>query len=286
MLLRPDAREFGQTGNQIREFFHAFDMARDENATIFLTEEGFPMKVLREIFLGLEGGTPYWKERAESLFGVKVIDQLNDDNLIESFESWEYIQKTVKLFRYRSTRHTLEQRKNHRRYLLQNLYQLTAHEMMLNPHSQSTTALCSSLYAFFGVGEKSGDDQSTSYYSYNITDKYTVIHSRYLLRLGALAEHKLGVDSQALTNMPPDFISAILSPLGMLNNSIIMISDGQNIEAAERLSLDTVVGPVFQLVPSNISSMVSDMVRKRGVPVFKIVYLFGIEDPHCLTNFL
>ena len=68
-----------------------------------------------------------------------------------------------------------------------------------------------------------------------------------------------GVDPRAMIEYPPALLIEILSPLGMSNNSILMISDGQNKSIPERLSSDPTIGPLFQEIPQNIRTKVSDM---------------------------
>ena len=47
--------DYGRTGNQIRGFFHAFDVARDRGGALVMHEDGFPIETgLRSIFLGVD----------------------------------------------------------------------------------------------------------------------------------------------------------------------------------------------------------------------------------------
>lgn len=97
-----------------------------------------------------------------------------------------------------------------------------------------------------------------------VTPKYTVIHSRTLearafekgLRLAHVA---FGVDSRVGLEYPVDLIGTILKPLGMQNSSILMITDGKNPSVAEQLSSDPVIGPYFQVVASEISTLAGDL---------------------------
>eukprot|EP00580_Thalassiosira_gravida_P008657 CAMPEP_0201627596 /NCGR_PEP_ID=MMETSP0493-20130528/2746_1 /ASSEMBLY_ACC=CAM_ASM_000838 /TAXON_ID=420259 /ORGANISM="Thalassiosira gravida, Strain GMp14c1" /LENGTH=62 /DNA_ID=CAMNT_0048098097 /DNA_START=1 /DNA_END=186 /DNA_ORIENTATION=+ len=61
---------------------------------------------------------------------------------------------------------------------------------------------------------------------------YSVIHSRSLegepgLRLLGNLAHRSGCDPVAALEMKPDYIKAILKPLGMMKHPIVFITDGQ-----------------------------------------------------------
>jgi hypothetical protein len=50
--------------------------------------------------------------------------------------------------------------------------------------------------------------------------------------------------------MQPEYIKAILRPLGMLEHPIVLISDGQDFSVAERLLNDPEIAPMLKLVPN------------------------------------
>lgn len=293
ILLHPKAGEngsklYGQTGNQIAEFFHAFDMAFDRNAAILISEEGFPLDIpLGNLFPGIKNNMAYdndaalvihesgkelglviksvgdWKANFERMFGVQIFDSSIDPMQQEDFTTIKKV-KTKWLYWYKSTNHTLEQRKAHRHYVIQKLYQITAEEMAMNPNSAAVDHLCSAIYAAFGnVGNKT----IMSPFNKTITKKYAVIHSRampefYLQKV----QKKSGVDKRAATDFPPELIASILVQTGMLNplklettNSILMITDGENADVIAKLSRDSLIGPNFQVVRHSIGNQYSDM---------------------------
>jgi len=63
-------------------------------------------------------------------------------------------------------------------------------------------------------------------------------------------------------------ISSILAPLGMLDSSILMITDGQNSEVVDRLRSDPVIGPNFHVVPDKVSTMTGDIMLAIMSEVF------------------
>ena len=137
---------------------------------------------------------------------------------------------------------------------------MTAREMELHPNASGVADICSSLHALFG---NRGNVLKKFGMTYEITQNYTVIHSRSLEDAGKKvlrkAHEKFGVDSSASLDYPADLISSILAPLGKDQNSILMITDGQNKNIAARLSADPNIGPVFQTVPKEISTVKGDL---------------------------
>lgn len=258
LLLKKDP-VYGQTGNQIREFFHAFDMARDENATIMIAEDGFPMDMIRQLFLGFDISRSDWRKRVEALFGVTFLDSNNSsitDNRDVSVIS------TGALFWYKSKQATLEQRKAHRHYIIRQLFQMTVDEMIKDPTSEASFDMCSSIRTFL---------DNTTHNVPIAANEYTVVHSRFFedARYTFLekASAKMGVDNRASIDLPPKLFTDVLTPLGMHNKSILMITDGQNSIVSDRLSLDPTIGPYFRVAPRN-SSLVGDIMLAITAKVF------------------
>ena len=110
--------------------------------------------------------------------------------------------------------------------------------------------MCSGINAIFGEERRSA--------------MYSVIHSRSLegapgLRLLGRIAKKSGCDPVAALEMKPDYIKAILEPLGMMKHPIVFISDGQNPAVLERLLADPDIGPLIHVVPEEASWIGSDL---------------------------
>ena len=245
---------YGRTGNHIRSVFHAMDMARDGSRSLIIQERGFPIDTpLNELFMGLQ------RSNLERVLGITFYDNVPDvyKSMLPSVRGGQFM-------RYQSSS-SLQERINHRNYVLQELYRLTAKEMELNPESPVTRGMWQSLNAIFGNDRRgvTGEQLETPGLKYGVTEKYTVIHSRsfegvaYKLLEGDSKAH--GDDPRAMIEFPSDLLLEILSPLAMSNNSILMISDGQNTSVSERLSSDPTIGPYFQEIAPNISNKVSDI---------------------------
>ncbi|KAL7527932.1 hypothetical protein ACHAXR_002201 [Thalassiosira sp. AJA248-18] len=240
----------GRTGNQIRGFFHAFDYARDRGGPLVIHDTGFPMdSTLRKLYLGLS------RHDLEHRLGLLLYDGVDEKyqskmHLLGTRWARDYVSKNDAYTQYDSIQH--------RHYIIQQLYRMTAREMELHPNSPGTADMCASYHAFFG---KDGGPNVQLGIQKQITNKYTIIHSRSFEGKDFLEEaHRhYGVDARASLDYPPDLITSILTPLGMNNHSILLITDGQNTDVVDRLSSDAAIGPYFQVVPQAVSTMAGDI---------------------------
>ena len=264
---------YGRTGNQIRSLLHAFDLARDNGGALVLHSQGYPMDlVMRAESISMQGykGSGQWGEglflgltesELEKRLGITFYDKVD-----EKYRNGLKVMKQEDLFYYKSndTRYSMFDAIEHRHYIIRELYRMTAREMELHPDSTSATNMCLSLRALFG---RQGDEPMNALLQEMgmtpVTQKYTVIHSRLLegnSKTWLRAAHtNFGVDSRASIEYPTDMISSILSPIGMLNSSILMITDGQDPDISKRLSSDNVIGKQFQEVPEKISTVTGDL---------------------------
>lgn len=102
---------------------------------------------------------------------------------------------------------------------------------------------------------------------------YSVIHSRSLegepgLRLLGRIAGKVGCDPVAALDMEPDYVKAILAPLGMLGRPILFLTDGQRPEILERLQQDPDIGANIVLVPAEASWVGGDITAAIMADVF------------------
>lgn len=258
---------YGNTGNNILAFFRAFDMARDRGVALLIHDNGYPLDYpLNDLFLGLEINNSDTKQHMEEIFGVKILDNelRNDLNISEvnTLDGKYHITNSAEMFWYKQTNRTPVEKKAHRQYLIQNLYQLMAKEMAMHPDSSTTIGLCSTLRVIFGTG---GDGKLLGGslqdgLNKSVTQKYTVIHHRDTGGHLQTASDRMGVDARAPVDLPPELIMSIVDPLGMNTSSILMIHDDHdNAKAVKRLSSHPVIGPLFQVVPHSVGTKFSDM---------------------------
>ena len=304
---------YGRTGNQIREVFHAFDLARDSNGALVFHSNGFPMDlILRVESISMQGygGSGAWgqglflgvtESELEKRLGVTFYN-----NVDEKYRSQLKVMKQDELYHYisKDSRYSIFDAIEHRHYMIRELYQMTANEMELHPDSKDVIDMCSSIHALFG--KENGDQQRSALLkelgiTKPITEKYTVIHSRKLEGLGKAwmnrAQKEWGVDNRAGIDYPTDMITSILSPINMVNNSILMITDGQNPAISRRLASDPIIGKQFQVVPRKISTVTGDLLLAIVSDVFignpistfsqyivQVRYAFGIGNSYLFVR--
>jgi len=218
---------FGQSGNNIREFFHAFDMAFDEEAELVLYDYGFPINIpLSQFYSEID------LQFLESELGVTIFDG-----------SRKYAEnttvKTAGLFYYK-TKLTREQRLNHRHYILQKLYRHLANQIELSNNKELENRIC------------------LARQRYGIQRPHVVIHSRfhYYPCVDAMKGNKT-----AAVSMPPDLILGLMTQYNMTDSRILMIHDGT--ENAQNTSIklagNALTGPHFEMIPHSVGNPFSDM---------------------------
>jgi len=270
---------YGRTGNQIQEFFHAFDMARDRGGDMVMRKHGFPMDTtLKEIFLGMDDaadGSSTTTTRLEERFGITFYENLNEKERTNLT-----LVGTEPLFHYISNdpRFDLDDVMLHRRYVIQELYRITAEYMKMNPNSEGVLSMCSSLHALFGKGDATttvtrGNELGMK----NVTQRYAVIHSRSLEGFGPKfmqrAHEIFGVDAKVGREYPATLLTHILNSSGLWNAgvpspSILMITDGDTPKVIQDLSSHPIIGPNFQVLPNSISTVSGDMMLAIMADVF------------------
>ena len=135
-----------------------------------------------------------------------------------------------------------------------------------NDGNRNTRDMCSGVRSLFG-----GADEESS----EVDSLYTVIHSRHLegeagVKLLGYVAHTTGCDKTAALHMEPEYVKGILGPLGMLSHPIVLvlIHDGENSEAIERLRNDPVTGPLVELVPEGAGWLGGDIALAATASVF------------------
>lgn len=242
ILLLEGKNAHGRTGNNLIEFLHAIQEARDQDIQLGIMAHSWAMHLLLKMFMAIE--TPDWISEFERTFCVKIFE---DETQLEG---WDIIHKETKdLFHIISEiplGEYIESQEHSLRTLFRN-YNTGGEGRDRN--NQPVNDMCSGIKSIFG------EDQ---------TAIYSVIHSRALegvpgFRLLANVARKSGCDKVAALEMRPDYIKSILEPLGMMNYPIVFITDGQNSAVLERLMADPDIAPLIQSVPEEASWVGGDL---------------------------
>ena len=256
LLLMRGYERFGRTGNNLIEFLHALQYGRENNVIVGIMLDSWPMALITKFWMAfptdnlhnegfLTDGIIEWKDHIEQAFCIKVF--LSDDEIIGYDNIIELTARELFMFRYKADVKEYVQFQLHNIRMLFRSYNIGIGKDVKN---RNVGDLCSVINGVFG-----GERQSA---------KYSVIHSRSLegapgLRLLGILSGTSGCDPVAALNMEPEYIKAILSPLDLLQNPILFISDNQRPDILDKLLADAEIGRQIRVVPPELSWVGGDL---------------------------
>mmetsp|Transcript_5601 Transcript_5601/g.11529 ORF Transcript_5601/g.11529 Transcript_5601/m.11529 type:complete len:469 (-) Transcript_5601:262-1668(-) len=236
--------KYGRTGNNLREFFHLFQYAKDEKFdTIAIVKEGWMTDAIMKFWYAIEESYEDWQKKFEEAFCVKII---SDKKELKGRDIHKITGRDLFYFKSPEDKKT---KIDNQKDLIKTLFQSYNEGNGVDALNRTVNDMCSAIDASLG------EEKSTAVYS--------VIHSRKLEGQG----HKLlektsevtGCDPVAALNMDPDYVKSILEPIGMLDHPILLISDGENPDVFKRLHKDPDIGPQIREVPKESSWLGGDM---------------------------
>jgi hypothetical protein len=248
LLLKPEHNTFGRTGNNLIEFLHAIQQARDRGMQLGITTRSWAMKVLTKMWMAVDSDD--WATQFEKTFCVKIFDDSHLESELEGFN--EVIQQdTMELFGYTSAK-PLGEYMASQEYSIRTLFRNYNTGSGRDRFGGQAKDMCSGMKALFPEE------------SVRKSALYSVIHSRSLegqpgFRLLKRVSLRSGCDPVAALEMRPDYIKSILEPLGMMNYPIVFISDGQNNSVLNRLLDDADIGPLIRVVPDEATWIGGDL---------------------------
>jgi len=253
LFIEPGGR-YGRTGNNLVSFLHALQMARDTGSQLS-TMNGWLTRVMKDMWMASNPEMNF-EELFERSFCIKLFDIMprmddgwSDIKVVTGKELFFYTQQPdVPLSDYMTTQ----------TFALRTLF------LNYNDGSRNTRDMCSGVRSLFGAV----DEQSLA-----ADSLYTVIHIRHLegeagVKLLGYVAHTTGCDKSAALYMEPEYVKSVLGPLGMLSHPIVLIHDGENLEAIERLRNDPVTGPLVKLVPEGVGWLGGDIALAATASVF------------------
>jgi hypothetical protein len=241
ILLLDNKRLFGRTGNNLIEFFHSLQYGRDKGFVVGMMQDSWPTRMITEMWMAIQqDDIGAWSHFIEQSFCVRVFE--SSDELIRYREVIQLDTRTLYYYEYEGSRDEyIEFVSQNIRALWRSYNNGTGVDAQLEP----VRDMCSAVDAIFGNHMSS------------LPIKYSVVHSRSLERFGItlmkVISEKFGSDPIAAREMLPEYVKAILEPLGMLNHTIIFMTDNQRPEVYERLLTDPDIGPYIELIPSEAS---------------------------------
>ena len=255
ILLLGGSETYGRTGNQLIEILHSLQYGKDNGYVVAIRFWSWATYVINQMWMPIVQDDIFaWTQFVERSLCVKIVH--TDDDLVGYKEV--KVLDTRDLFVYQS-REPLDGKVEYMGHVLRTLYRSHNTGIGLTIQRTPVRDMCSVLDAIFGGGRDSA--------------AYSVVHSRSLegepgLRLLERIARYSGCDPAAALDMEPDYVKAILGPLGMLERPILFITDHQRPEILERLLEDPDIGPNIQLIPPDASWIGGDITAALMADVF------------------
>lgn len=253
---------WGRTGNNLIEFLHAIQKARDTGIHMGIMNPSWALKKLMEMWMSKESPDG-WKARWERELCIKVFDSRAEATAAgyqlraETAEGIFHYESPVDLSTYMETQEYVI------RTLLRNHHTGEGVDFFDNPVRDA----CSGMDSIFG-------------HEHRGSVIYSAVHARALeggalgmlmignKKKGAGISVKSGTDPLGGSELRPDYVKSILEPLGMLSHPIVVITDGQEPEVLQRLIDDPDIGPMVHLVPEEAQWIGGDMTVAMMANVF------------------
>ncbi|KAL7538939.1 hypothetical protein ACHAXR_008894 [Thalassiosira sp. AJA248-18] len=264
ILLLKGVESWGRTGNNLIEILHSLQYGRDNDVLVAIMWGSWPFYSLQDMWMAIRADSDAnrvaYKEFFEQAFCVKI---LHDPTEAEQYK--EVIEMdTRELYEYKH-HGLINQYAEFQGHILRTLYRFSNDGSGINMKRKPVEDMCSVLDTMFGI-----DKRSTV---------YSVIHSRSLegdpgkRLLGHISKkgrdaNGIGCDRTAALDMEPEYIKAILEPLGMLDKPIVFITDHQRPRIQEKLLADPDIGPNIQLIPEEASWVGGDVTVAVMADVF------------------
>jgi hypothetical protein len=263
-------KTYGRTGNNLLEFLHGLQYARDNALLPGVVAGSWAPRLITNMWMAVQDdpsnsshsgeridAVAEWAVAFERAFCVRMLAADNDLGRYR-----EVVRMTTRelflIYRLDDNFPELDEYIEYQGHILRTLYRSLNRGVGVNMQNQPVGDMCSVIEAIFG-GEKG-------------SAKYSVVHSRSMegqatRLLGRIARNS-GCDPTAALEMEPDYVKAILEPLGMLYHPILFISDHQRPEIFERLLADPDIGPSIRLVPQEFSWVGGDVTAAVMADVF------------------
>jgi len=255
LLILEGLNTFGRTGNNLIELLHAFQYGRDHDAVVAIQHGSWATHMVPKMWMAVQDGDIHsWIKFFERTFCVKIFYDNDDMSRYKKIIPME----TRDLFMYRGGRN-LGEYVEFQGHMIRNLWRSYNTGIGLDMRQKPVGNMCSVIDAMFGNERESV--------------VYSVIHSRALegdpgLRLMEYIARKSGCDPVAALDMEPEYVKAILEPLGMLEHPILFITDNQRPEVLEKLLEDPEIGPNIRLIPDEASWVGGDITLAVMANVF------------------
>ena len=262
ILLLNGLSRYGQTANRLITFFHALQYARDNKMLLGIMQyNSWATKMLTEMWMSIQNvdNMNAKKKLMEESFCVKMFDA--DDDRLYQYREVRHItdyDEVKAMFDWRHAEGSFDDFYNFQIHTLRTLWKSYNNGTGFDIRQRPARDMCSAIDAVFGAEKGSAI--------------FSLVHSRSLEGAGDkimdMVSPKTGCDPRAALEMEPEYVKAILEPLGMMNHPIVFMTDHQRPEILERLMADPDIGPNILLIPSEASWIGGDITLATVASVF------------------
>ncbi|KAL3811767.1 hypothetical protein ACHAXA_008041 [Cyclostephanos tholiformis] len=257
ILLLEGWMRFGRTGNNLIEIMHGLQYAKDMGYVLAMRRPSWSIQVITSMWMAPreDDDLGSWRQFVEQSLCVIIVDADNDLHRYRHVRVMNGFNDTKELYMYQTSMPMVDMAE-YVGHIIRTLFRSYNDGGGSIMEQLPVSNMCSVIDAIFGSEKGSS--------------KYSVIHGRSFeghRGLGGIASRS-GCDRYAALNMEPDYIKAILEPLGMLEEPILLITDNQRPEILERLLNDTDIGPSIHLIPPDASWIGGDITAAVMADVF------------------
>jgi hypothetical protein len=259
ILLLTGFEKYGRTGNNLIEFLHALQYASNNKMVLgIMQDNSWVTRLITDMWMAVQdvNNMTAWAKNMERGFCVKLFDaeeQLIPYREVRRFSSGKDVQFLFE-WRHEGSFVELAEFQSH---ILRTLWRSYNNGTGFNIQRRPVLDMCSVIEAVFGLEKGS---------------VYSVVHSRSLEsaaeKIMSYVSAATGCDPVAALEMEPEYVKAILEPLGMLNQPIVFMTDHQRPEILDRLMADLDLGPNILLIPPEASWIGGDITLATMASVF------------------
>lgn len=258
----------GRTGNELRAFLRAVQYARDKGVQLTVTQKSWAMKAVLKFFMADGTNNGENDQRRESPLEeglcLKILPKKTREKMGNRMTN-------MRLFKYKS-KASKEEHDASQLHIMRTLFQ--HHNTGVDNGGKKVKDMCSGINSLFSEPRDDKTVEVGDTEDHRSSALYSVVHVRYFEGNGKgmlkKAANKTGCDPRAALEMRPEYVKAILAPLGMLAHPVVVISDNQrgSRKVVSRLRADPDLGPLLLSVPKGARWLGGDMTLAVMANVF------------------
>lgn len=259
IVLLSGFERYGRTGNNLIEFSHALQYARDHNMVLGIQQQSWATHLITDMWMAIHDDYDMdaWTKHIEQSLCVKIFAEESPLNQYTKVVLMDTRDDVKFLFNYQHDG-SIDDYIEYQSHIIRTLWKSYNNGIGLHVRREPVRDMCSAMDAIFG--------------SETGSVAYSVLHSRTLEGMGTRFMQRVskqtGCDPTAALEMEPDYVKGILEPLGMLNQPIVFMTDHQRPDILERLQADPDISPNIHVISSGASWIGGDITLATTASAF------------------